>query len=75
VVQWAIILIVAALVWPPTRRRIHRFVDRKAESIHTKLDALHNRHDEHDASLKELHRKLDHVIKHHPDIPALPRKR
>lgn len=26
------------------------------------------------ASNEELHRKLDHIIKHHPDIPPLPPK-
>jgi len=62
VVQWAIVLIVAALLWPPTRRRIHAFVDKKAAALH-------------EAECKdreELHRKLDHLIAH--TAPPLPPK-
>ena len=41
VVQWAIIFLVAALIWPPTRRRMHRFVDKKLAKVHEKIDANH----------------------------------
>jgi hypothetical protein len=71
VVQWALILIVAALLWPPTRRRIHRFVDRKADSIKQHARGLH---DEAAADRAELLRHVQHVIKHHPTIPDLPPK-
>jgi hypothetical protein len=57
-----------SLLWPPTRRRIHAFVDKKLKPIHDHFTATH-------ASNAELHRKLDHIIEHHPDIPALPPKK
>lgn len=62
VITWALVLIVAALVWPPTRRRIHRFIDHKADAIKAHVTSEQD----------ELHRKLDHIIHHHPDIPPLP---
>jgi hypothetical protein len=55
---WVVIVgIVGALVWPPARHAIERFVTRHAEGAN-----------------EELHRKLDHIIAHHPDIPPLPPK-
>lgn len=69
VIQWAIILLAAALIWPPTRRRIHHFVDKKADSIKAHVTAAHAKAATDNA---ELHRKLDHIIQHHPDIPELP---
>lgn len=60
VITWAAVLIAAALIWPPTRRRIHRFMDNKLKShlgpIHAKLDA-------HARSLEELHQKHDDLAK------------
>lgn len=35
------------LLWPPTRRRLHRFINRKLDRPHAKVDALAVRHDEH----------------------------
>jgi hypothetical protein len=57
--------IVGVLIWPPTRRRMHRFVDKKLAPVHEHLTAMRESHD-------ELHRKLDHVIRHSPEIPDLP---
>lgn len=37
-VQALIVGLVVVLIWPPTRRRLHRFMDRKLEAVHTKLD-------------------------------------
>lgn len=84
VVQWAVILLVLALVWPPTRRRIHQFADRKLAPIHDHLTAIRanhlehmaairTHHDDHAASLDELHRTLAHIVKHLP-IPDIPDK-
>jgi uncharacterized membrane protein YccC len=72
VVQWAIVLVVAALLWPPTRRRIHRFADQKLCTIHVKLNTALDHHEAAHEELSELHRKMDHIIQHHPDIPPLP---
>ena len=58
----------AALLWPPTRRRIHRFADKKLHAIHDKLDEHASHHEAHAqafdeirASLKDLHRKHDEL--------------
>ena len=62
-IQEAVVVAVAtAIVWPPLRKRIHRFADRKLAE--TEAAARRER--------DELHRKLDHIIHHHPDIPDLP---
>jgi hypothetical protein len=58
VVQWAIILVVVVLLWPPTRRRIHQFTDKKLRDLHEA--------EKRDRQL--LHKKLDHIIKESPDI-------
>ena len=54
VIQWALVLIVASLVYPPLRKAIDRWATAKFHSAH---DALHS--------------KLDHIIRHHPDIPEM----
>ncbi len=41
IVQWATILIVAALLWPPARRAIHRFADRKLAQAHARQNEHH----------------------------------
>ena len=38
VVQAIIVGVFIVLIWPPARRRIHRFLDRKLDGIHNKLD-------------------------------------
>ena len=65
VIQWAVVLSIAAVLWPPTRRRIHQFVTR-----HTA--PLHAHHERMEAAHADLQRRLDHIIDHHPDIPELP---
>ena len=49
IIQWAIVAIVVAIVYPPFRKWVERELD-------------------------HVHQKLDHVIKHHPDIPPFKRK-
>ena len=63
---WAFLFTAAVLLWPPWRRRLHRFIDRKVAPLHAKVDrleahhkALAVRHDEHAQSLASLHEKLD----------------
>lgn len=67
------------LLWPPTRRRIHRFVSRHTAPLHARLAAAEARaehlHVEHLAAHTETQRRLDHIIKNHPAIPPLPSKR
>ena len=59
VVQWAIILVAASLIYPPTRRAIDKYVKRHFESVKAHVTSGHN----------ELHAKLDHIIYHSNDIP------
>lgn len=58
-IQAGLVLIVMALVWPPFRHAIHRFLDRKLEAvqaeIHEKL--------EHNKAL------MEHLIHHSPKVP------
>ena len=67
---------VGVLLWPPTRRRLHRFADRKLGGLHSKLDLLHARHDVHAGQLAELRRSLEELhAKHdavHPPVPPPP---
>lgn len=62
ILQWIILLVIGVLLWPPTRQRIHRFVDRKTATIHDHLE-------EAKADRQKLNAKLNHIIEHHPDIP------
>jgi hypothetical protein len=57
VAQGAIVLTVAALIYPPLRRRLEAWWKSERSDLHAKLDA-------HDTMLR-------HIIKHHPDIPDL----
>lgn len=50
--------LLGAVLWPPLRRAVHRFADRKLGQVHTRL--------------AEQERMLAHIIEHHPDIPPLP---
>jgi hypothetical protein len=59
IVQAVVVLILAALLWPPTRHAIERFAQRHADSLKSRLTM--------DANL--IHAQLSHIIKHHPDIP------
>jgi hypothetical protein len=79
VVQWAIVLTAAALIWPPTRRRIHGFVTKHTAPLHAHLILAEKQremmHAEHLSAHAETQRRLDHVIKHSSDIPPLPPRR
>ena len=56
-VQWAVALIILALIYPPTRRAIEKFFTSNYDDLKKHVSA------EHDA----LHEKLDHLIEHHPN--------
>ena len=60
IVQWAFILIFVSLLYPPWRRAVHRYVSGHVNAIKSHISS----------EQKEIHKKLDHVIKHSPDIPA-----
>jgi hypothetical protein len=62
VIQLLVVTPFAVLLWPPTRRRLHQFADRKLAALHTKLD--HNR-----LLSEEIHHKL-HTGKDHPRVVA-----
>lgn len=82
IIQSAVVLFVAALIWPPTRKRIHDFVEKKLKPIHDAVKEQHGRaekhreeiHAESSAQRLSIEQKLDHIIKHHPDIPTFKRK-
>jgi hypothetical protein len=66
VVQWALVLIAAALFYPPTRRWVEQFVQHHVDDVKAHITAEH----------AKVHEKLDraeklsrHIIEHHPDIP------
>jgi hypothetical protein len=59
VVQYAIILIILALLYPPFRRAVEKFAKEHVKDIKEHISA------EHDI----FHEKLDHIIKHSNDIP------
>lgn len=72
VMTWTFVLIVAALIWPPTRRAIHRFVEGKLEAVHDHIardrrEAKEHREWEarHLASLYKSHTGRDAVAHPH----------
>ena len=72
-IQGAVIFILAVLLWPPWRARLHRLIDSKLAPLHSNLDALHARHDAHTEhldrlgrSLSDLHSKLDSLTDKEP---------
>lgn len=65
---WAAIFTASVLLYPPWRRRLHRFVDNKLLPVHQKLN-------DHKVSLDDLHRKHDELhdthkalLKAHQDL-------
>jgi hypothetical protein len=50
------------------------FIPRFRRWLKGEFDRLHNRHGKQAELLGDLHRKLDHIIRHHPSIPDLPPK-
>ena len=80
-VQGPVTAIVAMVLWPVTRRAIHRFADEKATALREHISAEHARAhqvrldadaDLH-AKLDEAHRLIRHLIAH-SDVPDLPPK-
>lgn len=71
-IQIAIATPAAVLLWPPTRRRVHRFVDRHTAPLHAHLEAAQaqreRHHQEHLAQVAANHAeqmaKLDEIHAH-----------
>ena len=59
VVQWTTIAIVVSVLYPPVRHAIERFVEHHVNDLRAHVSAEN----------RALHAKMDHIIKHHPDIP------
>ena len=81
-VQYAIILVVLALLWPPTRRRFHGMVDAKLTPIHEHLTVLRQHHehaerhrDKTDAAIAEIHAQLGIEDKPETVFTASPAKK
>lgn len=63
-IQWAALFLAAVLIWPPTRRRLHRFVDRKLAPVHAHLTHLRHHHEASAARQEHLIRQNAHIIEH-----------
>ena len=77
-IQWALVFLAAVLIWPPTRRRLHRFVDRKLDPVHAHLTHIRHHHEHANRQREQLDAKLErnfvaaqHIARHHPDIPDI----
>lgn len=69
-IQWAIIFVLAILLYPPFRKAIHSFFDGKLEGLHAKIDGLDRRHDEHArklAKIEDEHARVREQIADHFD--------
>lgn len=60
VITWAAAIVVGVLIWPPTRRRLHRFMDRKLVLLHS--------HAAHQTRLVEEMHHLAHTGEPHPRV-------
>ena len=67
-IQYAVILIAAALIWPPTRRRLHRFVDAKLAPVHEHLAVLRQHHEDSAERQRLILRQNAHIIRHNPNL-------
>ncbi len=71
VVSFIAMFIVTVLVYPPSRRASHRFVDAKIQSLKDHITHHHKRQDEHNEwvarHLRKLHlAHLDEDVEDHP---------
>lgn len=83
-ITWVIVFTASVLLYPPWRKRVHNFVDRKLSPIHTKLDkhhacvrALDSKVDELQVSHANLlqsheavHKKLDSLLNNKPNLES-----
>jgi hypothetical protein len=64
VIAIAIGFVLASLLWPPLRRRIHAFADRKLAPLHDHLTAIRKSHADLAQSHKNLNARLDALHAH-----------
>lgn len=66
-IQWSVVVALAvAVLWPPVLRRIHRFVDRKADNLKAHVTAEHARiHERIDGLHATLHAHHQEQMAHH----------
>jgi hypothetical protein len=80
IIQILVVSPFAVLLWPPTRRRLHRFVDRKIAPFHDHFAKMHA-HQEWEAQQRARHMRAvglepdphpHHDISRHSKGPATP---
>ena len=66
-VQTIVVVIVLTLLWPPTRRRIHRFVTRHTAPLHAHFTAAKEQRERHHAEQMAAHAEHTHHLQriHH----------
>ena len=60
----ATVLLIAVLLWPPTRRRMHRMVDEKLAPIHEHLVIIRRQHEEAQAHREKTVQALARFHEH-----------
>jgi len=65
IVQGMIVTLVVSALYPPIRHAIEKWVKKHKDEVMAHVSSEN----------KFLHEKLDHVIKHHPDIPEFKGKK
>lgn len=58
-VQGGLVLVLAALFYPPARRAAHRFVDGKVDRLHRAVAELHDRHDQHASRIEQIAARVE----------------
>ena len=72
IVQACFLLIVLALIYPPTRHWIERAIESHARDLKDHVQEDNERvHAALQEKLQTLHDCLDHIIEHSPDIPTI----
>ena len=66
---------IGVLLWPPARRRLHAFMDRKLAPLHAKVEALHARHDEHADALRVIAQRVEDLHVKADESVQVPKRR
>jgi ABC-type Fe3+ transport system permease subunit len=69
--QTIIYAAIAALIYPPSRKAVERWIERHKDDLKRDRQALDEKAS---AERQELDRKLSHIIKYHPGIPDIEEK-
>jgi hypothetical protein len=65
IIIFDVVTLTAALFYPPFKKALDKGLSRHTKAITSHVSAEN----------ADLHAKLDHIIKHHPDIPEMAAKR